>query len=105
MTIADRIAGLDWAALAEEVDATGFAQTPAVLTATECRRLAAAFDDDERLLSTIHMRRSRRGGLRQCHERQARLPLRRGRVPLLRLTAARAHRPGAPRAVRAACRA
>ena len=61
MTIADRIAGLDWAALAEEMDATGFAQTPAVLTATECRRLAAAFDDDERFRSTVDMRRYRFG--------------------------------------------
>src|SRR2546423_6009902 len=61
MTIADRIAGLDWAALAEEMAATGFAQPPAVLPGTECGRLPAACDDDERFRSPIDMRRSRLG--------------------------------------------
>ena len=61
MTIAQRIAALDWPALAEEMDAAGFAQTPAVLTAAECRRLSASFDEDERFRSTIDMRRYRFG--------------------------------------------
>jgi len=57
MTIAERIARLDWPALAEEMDAVGFAQTPAVLTAAECRALAASFDEDARFRSTVDMRR------------------------------------------------
>jgi hypothetical protein len=55
MTIADRIADLDWAALAARLDEDGFVQTPPVYSATECRELAAAYDDG-RFRSTIDMR-------------------------------------------------
>jgi uncharacterized protein len=60
MTIADRIADLDWAALAARLDEDGFVQTPPVYSATECRELAAAYDDG-RFRSTIDMRRYRFG--------------------------------------------
>src|SRR5207248_9719400 len=60
-SITDRIAGLDWERLGTELDDAGFAQTPPVLGAAECRRLAGRFDDDERFRSTIDMRRHRFG--------------------------------------------
>jgi uncharacterized protein len=59
-TVADRIEGLDWAALTERMDADGFVQTPSVYTAAECRELAATFDDGT-FRSTIDMRRYRFG--------------------------------------------
>jgi hypothetical protein len=42
-TIAARAAGLDWASLAAELDAAGFAQTAPVLSAQECAELSAAY--------------------------------------------------------------
>jgi hypothetical protein len=59
-TIADRIAGFDWAALMARVDEQGFAQTPPVYTAAQCRDLAAAFEHG-RFRSTVDMRRHRFG--------------------------------------------
>jgi uncharacterized protein len=59
-TIADRIAELDWPSLVAELDAQGFVQTPPVYTASECRELAATFDEG-RFRSTIDMRRYRFG--------------------------------------------
>jgi uncharacterized protein len=59
-TVADRIEGLDWAALTEQMDADGFVQTPSIYTAGECRELAATFEDDV-FRSTIDMRRYRFG--------------------------------------------
>ena len=59
-TVADRIVDLDWRALAERMDADGFVQTPPVYTATECRELAATFEDGA-FRSTIDMRRYRFG--------------------------------------------
>jgi uncharacterized protein len=59
-TIADRIVHLDWPALTASMDADGFAQTPPVLSASECRSLASSFDDG-RFRSTIDMRRYRFG--------------------------------------------
>jgi len=59
-TIADRIVDLDWPALTASMDADGFAQTPPVLSASECRSLASSFDDG-RFRSTIDMRRYRFG--------------------------------------------
>jgi uncharacterized protein len=60
-TVADRIATLDWGALTAQLDETGFAQTPAIYSAAECRELAASFDDDARFRSTVDMRRHRFG--------------------------------------------
>jgi uncharacterized protein len=52
---------LDWAALTAQIDEQGFARTPRVYTAAECRRLARSFEDDGRFRSTIDMRRYRFG--------------------------------------------
>jgi uncharacterized protein len=60
MTVADKIAALDWPALLADLDAQGFAQTPPVYTAAECRELAARFDEGS-FRSTIDMRRHRFG--------------------------------------------
>jgi uncharacterized protein len=60
MTVANHIADLDWTALAARLDEDGFVQTPPVYSATECRELAAAYDDG-RFRSTIDMRRYRFG--------------------------------------------
>jgi uncharacterized protein len=59
--VADRIAGLDWPSLTEQLDEEGFAQTGKVYSAAECRELAGSFDDDERFRSTVDMRRYRFG--------------------------------------------
>ena len=59
-TVADRIAELDWPSLTAQLDEHGFAQTPPVYTASDCRELAASFDDG-RFRSTIDMRRYRFG--------------------------------------------
>src|SRR3954453_21059019 len=58
--VGERIADLDWTALAARLDEDGFAQTPPVYTAGEFRELAAAYDDG-RFRSTIDMRRYRFG--------------------------------------------
>jgi uncharacterized protein len=59
-TIADRIEDLDWPALTARMDEDGFVQTPPVFSASECRELAAHFEDG-RFRSTIDMRRYRFG--------------------------------------------
>jgi len=59
-TVADRIADLDWPSLTAQLDDQGFAQTPPVYTAADCRELAASFNDG-RFRSTIDMRRYRFG--------------------------------------------
>jgi uncharacterized protein len=59
-SVADRIAGLDWPALTAALDEQGFAQTPPVYRAGECRELAAAFDGG-RFRSRVDMRRHRFG--------------------------------------------
>ena len=59
-TIADRIEALDWPALTERMDAEGFAQTPPMFSASECRSLASSFEDGH-FRSTIDMRRYRFG--------------------------------------------
>lgn len=57
----DRVNALDWAALTEEIDATGSVQTAAVLTPEECREISALYDDAGRFRSTIDMARYRFG--------------------------------------------
>jgi uncharacterized protein len=59
-TVAGRIEDLDWAALTARLDADGFVQTSAVYSASECRELAAAFEEGT-FRSTIDMRRYRFG--------------------------------------------
>ena len=60
MDLNDRIDALDWAALTVSLDERGFAVTPPVLSAEECRDLAALFDGDG-FRSTIDMARHRFG--------------------------------------------
>jgi uncharacterized protein len=60
LTVADRIADLDWDALTARMDADGFVQTPSVYTAGECRELSATFEEGS-FRSTIDMRRYRFG--------------------------------------------
>jgi hypothetical protein len=59
-TVAARIAALDWAALTADLDDRGYAQTPPVYGAAECRELAARFDGG-RFRSRVDMRRHRFG--------------------------------------------
>jgi uncharacterized protein len=59
--LANRIAQLDWPALAGQLDEQGFAQTPTLFSAGECEDLAATFDEDDRFRSTIDMKRHRFG--------------------------------------------
>ncbi|WP_323137269.1 hypothetical protein [Streptomyces sp. NBC_01619] len=59
--IHERVAGADWAAVAAELDEHGCAQTPGLLTAAECRRIAALYTDDERFRTTVDMARHRFG--------------------------------------------
>jgi hypothetical protein len=60
MSTADRIHALDWVDLAEQLDDRGFAVTDRVLTAAQCRKLAALFDGDG-FRSTVDMARHRFG--------------------------------------------
>ncbi|GHF28210.1 hypothetical protein GCM10017786_72870 [Amycolatopsis deserti] len=58
--IAD-VAALDWPALTEELNDTGCALTPPILSARECGELSALYDDVSRFRSTIDMARFRFG--------------------------------------------
>ena len=58
--IPDRVDALPWADLTAQLDDRGFAITPPLLTATECRELAALFDGG-RFRATIDMARHRFG--------------------------------------------
>jgi uncharacterized protein len=60
MTVTERIRRLDWPALTAQLDEQGFAQTPAILSAAECRQLAGSFEDGN-FRSTVEMRRHRFG--------------------------------------------
>ena len=57
----ERIDRLDWTELRRALDERGYAVTPTVLRAGECRELVALFDDDERYRSIVDMRRHRFG--------------------------------------------
>ncbi len=59
-TLGDRIDGLDWAALREQLDTRGYALTDTVLSEAEAENLAGLFDDG-RFRSTIDMARHRFG--------------------------------------------
>jgi hypothetical protein len=58
--LAERVDSLPWPELHGELDARGFAQTPTVLSAQECRELAALYDSGQ-FRSTIAMARHRFG--------------------------------------------
>lgn len=56
--IAERVAALDWLALAGSLDVDGYAVTPPVLAPAACRELAASYDDPRsRFRSTVDMAR------------------------------------------------
>jgi uncharacterized protein len=59
-TVADRIEALDWHAIAERLDADGFAPTSPIYTPSECEDLGATFEEGT-FRSTIDMRRYRFG--------------------------------------------
>jgi hypothetical protein len=59
--IANRLAQLPWAAIEQDLDERGWARTPVVLTAAECRGLVALYDDDRRFRSRVDMARHRFG--------------------------------------------
>ena len=61
--LADRIEDLDWDELRSGLDEQGWAVTPRILSAGECKELAALYDDDGngRFRSVIDMRRHRFG--------------------------------------------
>jgi uncharacterized protein len=59
--IGERIEQLDWERLRRALDERGYAVTPKLLKAGECRDLAALFDDDGLHRSVIDMRRHRFG--------------------------------------------
>jgi hypothetical protein len=61
--LAGRIENLDWAELRSTLDERGWAVTPKLLSAGECREVAALYDDDDngRYRSVIDMRRHRFG--------------------------------------------
>ena len=59
-SIPDRVDALPWADLTADLDRSGFAVTPPLLTAGECRELAALFDGG-RFRATVDMARHRFG--------------------------------------------
>jgi hypothetical protein len=56
-SLRQRLDRLDWAAIARDLEQQGYARTPAVLAATECRDLIALEPDDARFRSRIDMAR------------------------------------------------
>ena len=58
---AARLARLDWSAIARQLDERGHAVTPPLLTAAECRAVAAMWNDTGRFRSHIDMARHRFG--------------------------------------------
>ena len=59
-SIDDRVAALPWPELQADLDAQGFAHTPAVLSPTECTELAGLYDTGS-FRSVVHMGRVRYG--------------------------------------------
>ncbi len=57
----DRLAAVDWRAVAASLDATGFGRVPALLAPDECEALAAMYRDDRRFRKRIEMEKFRFG--------------------------------------------
>ncbi len=55
--IGERLAALDWARIATEIDDRGYGLTGPLLTEAECGILAAGYDDDALYRSTVVMKR------------------------------------------------
>jgi len=60
-TIGVRVGGLDWQAIARDLDHLGFATTPPLLSVSECRALCASYTDPSLFRSRIEMARYRFG--------------------------------------------
>ncbi|MEV0699871.1 2OG-Fe(II) oxygenase [Saccharopolyspora sp. NPDC050389] len=58
---AKRVAAADWEEVAAEVNDYGCALLPQLLTAAECERIAALWDEPEHFRATINLRRHRFG--------------------------------------------
>jgi hypothetical protein len=56
-SIVDRVAALDWARIARDLDAQGYATTGTVLRADECAELIALYPDRDRFRSRLVMER------------------------------------------------
>jgi hypothetical protein len=56
-----RVDGADWAAVARQMDALGYAVTPQLLTATDATGLTRLYDHDDAFRSTVHMARHQFG--------------------------------------------
>jgi uncharacterized protein len=54
-SVEDRVAGLNWPAIEEALNAKGYATTPALLTAEEARALAASYDQPHLFRSRVVM--------------------------------------------------
>ena len=61
MTIADRLAKLDWDAIEQSLGDWGYARTPPVLSGDECAGLIALYGDESRFRSRVDMARYRFG--------------------------------------------
>ncbi len=61
MTVADRIAALDWSEIERQLWEFGYAKTPPVLTPEECAELIALYPDEARFRSRVDMARYRFG--------------------------------------------
>ncbi|MFJ4713603.1 2OG-Fe(II) oxygenase [Streptomyces sp. NPDC088785] len=61
LSLADRVAACDWAALTDDLDAYGSALTGQLLTPAECRAVTALYDQPERFRTTVDMARHRFG--------------------------------------------
>lgn len=57
----DRVEGLDWPAINDDLDAAAFAEIGPLLTATECASVTRLYDEPQRFRSTIDMARHRFG--------------------------------------------
>ena len=53
MTVAERVAALDWDALGRSLWAWGYAKTPPLLTSDECAALVTLYADDSRFRDTL----------------------------------------------------
>jgi len=61
VSIAERLARLDWAAIGASLDEWGHARTPAILTPSECADLRVLYADATRFRSRVDMARYRFG--------------------------------------------
>jgi hypothetical protein len=57
MKLRARVARLDWESIGQSLDATGYARTGRLLTALECREIAAMYEQDRRFRSRVVMER------------------------------------------------